>query len=71
MSVVHDFYYLSYLSIYYFLLSVSVGRLDLWRISYFLWIEIFKNMLCYEEIQKDETITYFVFENHYHGIVLT
>ena len=50
---------------------MSVGRLDLWRISYFFGIEIFKNMLYNEEIQKDETITYIVFENHYHGIVLT
>ena len=37
----------------------------------FCGIEILKNILYNEEIQKDETITYIVFENHYHGIVLT
>ena len=50
---------------------MEIGRLELWIISYFSGIEIFNNMLCNEEIQKDETITYIVFENHYHGIVLT
>ena len=44
---------------------------DLWIISYFCGIEIFNNTLYNEDIQKGETITYIVFENHYHGIVLT